>query len=74
MPELQKVSAQLWNSQLKQLRAKCLDANFRYMLRLEEFLKDFMEVVEKLNVKNIDGLINTNNENIKQFLQLYAND
>lgn len=44
------------------------------MLRLEEFLKDFMEIVEKLNIKNIDSLINTNNENIKQFLQLYAND
>lgn len=74
MPELQRASAQLWDSQLKRLRAKCLDANFGRMLRLEELSKDFMEVVERPGVKNIDGLVNTNNENVKQFLQVHAND
>lgn len=31
-------------------------------------------MVERPDVKNIDGLVNTNNENIKQFLQIHAND
>ena len=43
MPELKRASAQLWDSQLKRLRAKCSDANLGRMLRLEELSKDFMD-------------------------------
>lgn len=74
MPELKKASAQLWDSQLKRLRAKCSDANLGRMLRLEELSEDIMDMVKRPGVKNIDGLVNTNNENVKQFLQVHAND
>lgn len=74
MPKLQRASVQLWDSQQKQLQAKCLNANFGCMLRLKELSKDFLKVVEKLNVKNIDSLVNTNNQNVKQFFQVHAND
>lgn len=73
-PELKRASAQLWDSQLKRLRAECFDANFERMLRLEKLSKDFMGVVEMPGVKNIDGLVNTNNENLKHFLEVHAND
>lgn len=72
--ELKRASAQLWDSQLKRLRAECLDANHERMLRLEELSKDFIDVVEMPGVKNRNGLVNTNNDNLKQFIEVRAND
>lgn len=72
--ELKRASAELWGSQLKRLRAECLDANFERMLRLEELSKDFIDVVGTPGVKDTYGLVNTDNENLKQFLEVRAND
>lgn len=33
-----------------------------------------MKVVKRPSLKTIDGLVNTNNENVKQFFQVYANN